>query len=758
MKRFLIFIFCFGMLCSFAQKQGRWADLFSYNNVLKIRKNENDLIAASSNGLFFYNIRTGEISKLSKANGLHEVKISAFDYNPKTKTALIGYESGAMDVINPDGIFYIVDIPIAQSYTGSKAVNSISINGNKAIISANYGVSVFDLKKKEFGDTAFFRESTNYTPALSAFVKDNVVYAATKRGVISHTLDVSFSDYSTWQTLKTGNFILTASNEQHSVFATKTAVYLSQNLSTLSQSFQNITDLSLKGDSLIVSDANSHKVYLFNASNGSSIGEYSFPEMSLSAAYAGDEGIFAGTKHMGMVKYSDTQPEKIKPDGPYNNQAYKMSLSGDKILVSTGDRNDYNTPFLSPDNLGFYFYNGSQWIYPSYFTGNNGSFNVLDVAENPVKSGEIFFTNYTFSGSKGIYKCTYDKEQNDIQNCKQYSIGGDNFHNRPVGLAFTESGTLFNTASFIGNDAAAGIFIYDRQTDSFDKYNDLGGGKNISLERPLVHNSTLWCPMARTSSFLIYDYNNTPENLNDDRYTILDQKNGFNSTDSSEGSLSVAIDNNDTTWIGTKLGLKILNNINGNLENAKLEPIVIIQSGIPEELFRNASILSIAVDSGNNKWVSVSGGGVYYLSSDGQKTIQHFTKENSPLPVNNVTDIQIDDRKGIVYFATKDGIVAYTSDVKEVGNSFNNVLVYPNPVVTKQYRGNVTIRGLADKTNIRITDVTGNLVHQGVVRGGFYEWNLRNQNGQKVASGIYFVLMTNSDGTETATAKIAVVN
>ena len=89
--------------------------------------------------------------------------------------------------------------------------------------------------------------------------------------------------------------------------------------------------------------------------------------------------------------------------------------------------------------------------------------------------------------------------------------------------------------------------------------------------------------------------------------------------------------------------------------------------------------------------------------------------------------------------------------------NFGNVIVYPNPVVQANYKGNVKIKGLAERTNIRITDAGGNLVHQAVARGGYYEWDLTNR-GKRVASGIYFILMTNADGTDKATAKIAVVN
>ncbi|MEN9486917.1 MAG: hypothetical protein RIR56_605, partial [Bacteroidota bacterium] len=166
----------------------------------------------------------------------------------------------------------------------------------------------------------------------------------------------------------------------------------------------------------------------------------------------------------------------------------------------------------------------------------------------------------------------------------------------------------------------------------------------------------------------------------------------------------------------------------------------------------------IEVDSGNQKWVSIEGGGVFYLSSNGENTINHFTKNNSPLPNDNITGIKADPKTGKVYFATNEGVVAYQGDVVNVTSNFGNVKVYPNPVITSQFRGNVKITGLAEKTNIRITDAAGNVVHSAVARGGYYEWNLNNQRGARVASGIYFVLMTNEDATDKATAKIAVVN
>ena len=79
------------------------------------------------------------------------MKISVFDYDAATNTAIIGYKSGNLDVVTADGVTYVVDIPLSQSYTGSKTINNISINGDKAVISVGYGVSIFNITKKNLG-------------------------------------------------------------------------------------------------------------------------------------------------------------------------------------------------------------------------------------------------------------------------------------------------------------------------------------------------------------------------------------------------------------------------------------------------------------------------------------------------------------------------------------------------------------------------------------------------------------------------------
>ncbi|WP_027380038.1 type IX secretion system anionic LPS delivery protein PorZ [Chryseobacterium daeguense] len=735
----------------------KWADLFSYNNVLAMKEDNGKIIAAAENGVFYYTISSGEITKLSKANGLHEVRISAFDYNPQNKIGLIGYQNGSLDVISPDGITYVVDIPIATGYNGSKRINHISITGDLAVISVGYGVSIFDLKKKEFKDSAFFLTGGVYQASNEATIFGNKVFSVTSTGLKSHEMNTTFPVFTTWTTEMAGSFNHIDSESVLSFSSPTTAyVYNGGTPVALAQSFTNAKDVVVNTNNIIVTDVN--RVFTFNT-NGNFSNTVSFGEECNTATTVGSS-VYGGTVLSGIKNESNNT---FKPDGPYFNYAYKLSLYGEnQILVSSGGReNRFNTPLFNAKNPGFYYFNGGEWIYPSYFIGNTTRFNILDVVSDPANPDDIFFTNYNNSTGRGIYKMKYNSGSKDFTFTKNYDLGTSDFYTRrPVGLTFDDANNLIATIAFSGQGSAQGpltsVGAYDRATDDFlIKNTTISNG---GAQKAVYYEGLMWMPIPRVNSFLAYDYKKTI-NTSDDTEYILNQSNGFASN--SGGSISVAIDKSGDAWIGGDIGLRILPNAVSAIKNptsATVEPIIIEQNGLGEELFRDSQILQIEVDGGDHKWVSVDGGGVYYLSPDGQQTIKHFTKENSPLPTNSITDIKVDRKTGKVYFASYDGIVTYQGDVAEVGSGFGNVLVYPNPVVTSNFKGKVTIKGLAEVTNIRIADVTGNVVHSAVARGGYYEWDLNNQRGKRVASGIYFVLMTNEDGSDKATAKIAVVN
>ena len=133
-----------------------------------------------------------------------------------------------------------------------------------------------------------------------------------------------------------------------------------------------------------------------------------------------------------------------------------------------------------------------------------------------------------------------------------------------------------------------------------------------------------------------------------------------------------------------------------------------------------------------------------------------FTSANSPLPSDNVLDISIDDADGTVYFATKNGLVAYDGTSTASREDLESVYAYPNPV-RPNYFGNVTIDGLTAKANVKITDITGNLVFETTSQGGSIEWDTTAFGKYKVASGVYLVLITSDDNLLTKVAKIMII-
>ena len=84
-----------------------------------------------------------------------------------------------------------------------------------------------------------------------------------------------------------------------------------------------------------------------------------------------------------------------------------------------------------------------------------------------------------------------------------------------------------------------------------------------------------------------------------------------------------------------------------------------------------------------------------------------------------------------------------------------NIHVYPNPVKA-DYNGYISIVGLTYDCNVKIVDAAGYLINEGYSNGGQYTWNGRNLQGEKVVSGIYYVLTYDSNGKEGVATKILI--
>jgi len=221
---------------------------------------------------------------------------------------------------------------------------------------------------------------------------------------------------------------------------------------------------------------------------------------------------------------------------------------------------------------------------------------------------------------------------------------------------------------------------------------------------------------------------------------------------------SIAVDNNNRLWIGTTWGIRVLPSVDRFLteDQPRVNPIIIMEEGLAQELLYRQTVSKIKVDGADQKWLGTLGAGVFLVSSNGQETIHHFTKDNSPLPSNNILDIDINPKTGEVFFATDKGMVSYKGAATLASDDLSGVYVYPNPV-RPEYFGTVKIAGLTDKANIKITDIEGNLVHEAKSEGGTIEWDTTAFGKYRVASGVYMIFLTTEDATQTKVKKVMII-
>ena len=148
--------------------------------------------------------------------------------------------------------------------------------------------------------------------------------------------------------------------------------------------------------------------------------------------------------------------------------------------------------------------------------------------------------------------------------------------------------------------------------------------------------------------------------------------------------------------------------------------------------------------------------GVFYSSANGQETLLQFDTTNSPLPANDIQDISIDSETGEVYFATSLGLVSYSGFAVAPAETLEAARVFPNPV-RPQFTGQITVDGLTERANVKITDLNGNLVHEAVSEGGSIQWDTTVFGGSRASSGVYFILITAEDALETKVVKLMII-
>lgn len=215
----------------------------------------------------------------------------------------------------------------------------------------------------------------------------------------------------------------------------------------------------------------------------------------------------------------------------------------------------------------------------------------------------------------------------------------------------------------------------------------------------------------------------------------------------------LAKDRRGSIWIGTANGIGIVNCpsqvIAGDCES---ELRIVQYDQFAGYLFQNEQVRTIAVDGANRKWIGTNNG-VWLISDDGEEILHRFTESNSPLPSNRIQNIRIDPISGEVYFGTENGLVSYRGTATEPKARQEEILVFPNPVPSG-YSGPIAFRDLTANADLRITDMSGQLIFRTRAQGGQAVWNGKDYTGRRPQSGVYLIFVTDPQGRETGVGKM----
>ena len=762
MKRYIWLLLLINFQLFAQQNNQLWKSYFSYNEIVDVTNGSTNVYAATENSVFSKNTTTGNLSQTNAINGFKPESITCITRSDVVNKTFVGNTNGLLLVINADGsitqkVDIITEVPVPPN---KKRINDLYEHNGRIYIATDYGISVLNATTLEFITTYFIGPSGEELEVLQTTVKDNEIYAVTRtngirKGDLSNPFLFDFAQWTTfdngfWTGIITFNNQLIASNTNGRTYRHNGSTFIE-----ILNHFQVGLRLKTNQSEIIVTTPTSVFVLNQTFNTIATITNASIPEYNprFTAATVVNGKLFIGTEKDGLFETALANPtnfENISPNGPLQNYIFRVKKGPNRIWTVHGRYSQQYNPYPL-DELGIsYFENQNGWSVIPYEDLLEAK-SLSDIAINPNNPNEVYVSSY-FSGLLKI-------NGSDISLLNNTNTGPNGLESlvltppnpsyvdiRINSPAFDSDGNLWVTNAFVNR----GIKVL--RGNQWQSYNLQGITANIATGRyntiAIDKNKTKWIA-AYNDGIVAFN-----ENLNN-KFININVNNG-NLPD--PVVTCVALDNRNQLWIGTFRGLRILSSVDRFLSETELSTtnIVIQEGDLAQELFFQQSIIDIAVDGANRKWVSIANGGVFLVSANGQETIYRFDKDNSPLPSNNILDIEIDGTSGEVFFATDKGMVSFLGTSTKPSDSLADVFVYPNPV-RPGFVGTVKISGLTDKANIKITDIEGNLVFETTSAGGTIEWDTTAFGKYKVASGVYMIFVASQDGTDSTVKKVMVI-
>ena len=736
---------------------GNWREHLNYSAAQAVVKGDR-IYCATTNNVFSVDA-SNNAERFSKVNGLNDFGVSAIAWDDISQQLVITYNNSNIDVLKNNAVKNISDVN-RSAITGNKTINSIYCIGGFAYLCSELGVIVIDLKKYEVKDTWIIGNNGNQV-GINGLVNDgNFWYAATNEGLKKASVNATnLSNYINWQNISGSNGLgngiiknIVVVNGKIITQKNDSLLVLNGNTWSLFYTDANwpISSVTSSENKLLVCQDNTASLGRILQINSSGVIEKTLLNatyISLPKQAIADNGnIWIADAKEGLSKYTTTFESYI-PDGPLGNADGEMLVANNTLYAAAGSVN--NLWQAQQSRNGIYTFKDEAWGNIGYYNKPvfDSVFDIVTIAIDP--SNQTIWAG-SFGGGLVNTDGNTTKIYKKINSSLQPAIGTSTDF-RVSGLAFDNANNLW-----ISNYGAAQNISVRKADGSFKAFQIPFTHTTNAVSQITVDDiNQIWIVSPLGNGLFVYNYGNSIDAINDDKWKFFKTGQGNGNLPNNTVYCTVK-DKNGFIWIGTAKGIGVVQcPTEVFTQNCEAILPVVQQDRFAGYLFQDEEVHTIAVDGANRKWVGTKNG-VWLISAQGDKIIYRFTDDNSPLLSNDIKRIAIDPKNGEVFIATTNGICSFRSTATEGEKTNSNVLVFPNPV-PPNYNGTIAIKGLVDKALVKITELDGRLVYQTKALGGQAIWDGKNYKGEKIASGVYLVIIRDDTGLEKIVTKIVLV-
>jgi len=750
-----------------------WRDHSSFVGVRQVCAGQERVYAATRMAMFAYERGEYAARPLTKRTGLTDVGVGSIAYDDRLGCMVVAYGNSSVDILRDGGVNHIADIRYS-SISGDRKIYHVRFDGEMAYLATGFGIVVVDLGRKEIVETYYLGQHGTAMPIYDVAFTDSLIVAATDDGVIfapKGSSRLRIADIWQRDTLSPLQGMSVRMLEESRGRLVAAACY--DNPDSMTVFFQQYDgSWDNRGVSRVVSLRCHNGYVLLNHFDRIEIFDEDFqkqadlaniPQYGMAAWDAdidADGTLWVGHVWAGLLRMPAgyAEAESIYPAGPAtDDNVYSLTATAERLYVCPGGKQPtYASSFI--DGGMAIFDNGKKrWSSMGRGGVTSRFMDVLNMAVDPLDRHHVSATSWGFGVldiRDDVAQTLFDESNTDGA-LVPYRMG-DFVHLRVSGLAYDREGNLWVTNSLVNNGLA--VRYRSGEWASFDITPLFNGLRGEQLEIDKI----LWDSVygykwfaGRANRIYVHDGEGRMAYVNPNQGSRLE----------THAVNCMVQDRSGDIWFGTDKGIKVIydgyrafaNGGRGEQSPVTCSNILYSEDGIYEYLMAYEGITCMAVDGANRKWVGTTNNGLYLVSANGLEELAHFTTANSPLYSDKISTLAVHPETGVVYIGTAYGLQSYRSTATAAENLPSaNIYAFPNPV-RPDYEGPIAIKGFMRDALVHVTDTRGHVVFSTTAQGGQAIWNGRTVNGDRVASGTYYVFASDTGGTMRSVAKILIV-